>query len=77
MNVIGNRQITAQTITHTENGILRTKSIGGPLNTNNNSVSSTVIIALYMDINTNLNFGNTLNNGTSGSYNSYINISKL
>jgi hypothetical protein len=79
VNVVGggsSRQITAQTITHTENGVLRTKSIGGTLNTNNANNASTTTICVFMDLNTTLTYANTLS-GANGSYNLYTVISKL
>lgn len=76
VNVVGNRNITSQTITHTENGVLRTKSVGGTLNTNNANTFSAIYPAFYMDLGTTLTYANTLS-GANGSYNLYTVISKL
>lgn len=72
----GNRNVTAQTITHTEAGTLRTKAVGAGVNTNNLNNFSTITQVFQCDSGTNINYLNTMS-GTTGSYNVRILITKL
>lgn len=72
----GNRNVTAQNIIHTEAGIVRTKTVGAGVNTNNANNGNTITQVFQCDANTNIQYNNTMS-GTTGNYNIRILITKL